>query len=63
MVSQPKHCLACGYMPVKFPAVLCPHCAGTPQGFKAIKRYRKTRRPRGSVRAVSGGLPSLGRRR
>ncbi len=59
-VVQPKHCAACGYMPVKFRAVICSCCARHAAGVQGHKTPAV--RAEACV-AVSGGLPSLGKPR
>jgi hypothetical protein len=64
--KRPKLCLACGRGRVTFPAVICMKCVDTERGRKAVAKFRRSALKRskgGSIRAVSGGLPSLGKRR
>jgi hypothetical protein len=61
--EHPTMCLVCKQIAVTYPAVVCRKCVGTPAAAKAMRRYRRSRRPKGSVRTVTGGLPSLGGRR
>jgi hypothetical protein len=62
-IRKPEFCLACNRVRVTYPSVVCRECVDTDAGRKAMRRYRKARWSGGSVRAVSGGLPSLGKRR
>jgi hypothetical protein len=60
MTKRPERCLVCKSASANYPAVVCPDCIDSPAAVKAMRRYRRSRRPKGSVRAVPGGLPSLG---
>jgi hypothetical protein len=65
MIEQweyPKRCLHCDDVEVKCPQLLCETCRGSPTAMK-IRDYWYRDHDAGSVRAASGGLPSLGKRR
>src|SRR5262249_2286832 len=60
------HCESIGRNPakVKYPDLLCEFCRNDPLALKLQRRLRRQLEGKGSsVRAVSGGLPSLGKRR
>lgn len=65
--KRPKSCLACRRAKVVFPAIICVSCVDTERGLKAVAKFRRSSvvkpKKRGSIWAVSGGLPSLGKRR
>lgn len=70
--KRPKVCLACGRVKVMFPAIICKVCVDTDRGRRAVAKFKRSAiKPRaahksgkdGSVRTISGGLPSLGKRR
>ncbi len=66
-VKRPKFCLAGCRAKVTFPAIICKKCVDTERGEKAVAKFRRNSvlKPKkaGSIWAVSGGLPSLGKRR
>jgi len=57
-----KRCLVCGQTKKLWSNErICPECRALPIDERNQKRSK--RKPKGSVWAVSGGLPSLGKRR
>jgi hypothetical protein len=62
-INHRPECLLCGETGVTYPELLCPICINSLSGNKMIQFYRRHHLARGSVRPVSGGLPSLGKRR
>ena len=66
--EYPERCINCesiGQRPakVKYLDLLCQTCRNSPGALKLQARYHRRLEGKGSVRAVSGGLPSLGKRR
>jgi len=60
--TQRKRCQVCGQTKKMAPNErICPDCRALPLNERQKKRAK--RKPKGSVRAVQGGLPGLGRRR
>jgi hypothetical protein len=59
-----ERCQLCESAEVMYPAIfLCETCYDTLAGRKIREWYLRDLNARGSVRTVSGGLPSLGKRR
>lgn len=65
MVDKPQVCLVCKQVKVIWPGVVCSGCVNTPEAMRAMRNFRCKYMKRGkrSVRTVSGGLPTLGKRR
>ena len=64
MPKEPEKSQLCQDAEVYYPdLLLCESCVHSPTGLYLQKLYFRNLRPKGSVRAVSGGLPSLGKRR
>jgi hypothetical protein len=57
-----RECLLCD-TEVTYPDLLCRMHVGSPSARQMVDWYRRRHGARGSVRSVSGGLPSLGKRR
>jgi len=51
MTKRPDRCLVCKSVEVKSPAVVCLDGIGSTAAIKAMRRYRRSRRPKGSVKA------------
>jgi hypothetical protein len=64
-VEKPKVCLVCKQVKVTWPGVVCSGCVDKPEARRAMRNFRRRylERAEGNVRTVSGGLPSLGKRR
>jgi hypothetical protein len=60
--EYPKRCLYCNETEVKRPELLCKTCRNIPNAHKTEDRFYRIY-DAGNVRGVSGGLPSLGKRR
>jgi hypothetical protein len=65
--EYPERCINCesiGQRPakVKYPDLLCQTCRNSPGALKLQAHYRRLLEGKG-LRTVSGGLPSLGKRR
>ena len=60
--EYPERCLYCDTAEVKYPDLLCKTCRNSPYAHQVRDLFYRNHGA-GSVRGVSGGLPSLGKRR